>query len=66
MKLTIANQAVVHAFNPGTWEAEVGGVGGRYLCEFKAILTYRASSRTGMAVTRRNPVSKTKKMNSCI
>jgi hypothetical protein len=33
---------VAHAFNPSIWEAEAG-----YLCELKASLVYRASSRTG-------------------
>jgi hypothetical protein len=31
-----------------------------YLCEFKASLLYRLSSRTAWAVPKRNPVSKTK------
>ena len=31
------------------------------LCEFKASLVYRASSRTARAVTQRNPVSKNKR-----
>jgi hypothetical protein len=38
---------VAHAFNPSTWEAEVGGL---------ASLVYRESSRTARA-TQRNPVS---------
>ena len=47
----------------GTWEAEEG----RYLCDFKASLLCRVSSRTFRA-TQRNPVSKqtnkqTKKQN---
>jgi hypothetical protein len=43
-------------FNPSTQEAE------RYLdlCEFKASLVYRVSSRTARA-TQRNPVSKNQK-----
>ena len=31
------------------------------LCEFEGSLIYRASSRTAMAVTQRNPVSKKQK-----
>jgi hypothetical protein len=42
----------VHAFNPGTREAEAGGIS-----EFEASLVYRVSSRTARA-TQRNPVSK--------
>ena len=43
---------VAHAFEPSTQEAA--------LCEFKASLVYRASSRTARA-TQRNPVLKNQK-----
>jgi hypothetical protein len=36
---------VVHAFNPSIWEAEAASD----LCEFKASLVYRVSSRTTRA-----------------
>jgi hypothetical protein len=52
----IFNQAVVaHAFNPSTWEAELG----RFL-EFKVSLVNRVSSMTART-TQRNPVSKNQK-----
>jgi hypothetical protein len=44
---------VVHAFNPSTKEAEVGG------SLFEVSLVFRASPRIAKA-TQRNPVSKTK------
>ena len=51
---------VTHTFNLNTWEAEAG-----VLCEFKASLINRASSRTARAVTQRNPVSeRNRKINS--
>ena len=43
---------MVHAFSPSTWEAD--------LCEFKASLVCRVSSRTAKD-TQRNPASKEKK-----
>ena len=36
------------------------------LCEFKASLVYRASSRTGSKATQRNPISKNPKEKSQI
>jgi hypothetical protein len=48
----VAGQLVAHAFNPSTWEVEAGEWN---LCEFKASLLYRASSRTASA-TQRNSV----------
>jgi hypothetical protein len=44
---------VAQAFNPSTWEAEVGE------SEFEASLVYRVSARTARA-TQKNPVSKNK------
>ena len=46
----------MHAFNPSIQEAELE------LCEFKASLVYRVSSRT-VRVTQRNPVLKNKNNN---
>ena len=48
---------VMHTFNPSTWKAEAQAD----LCEFKARLVYKESSRTNRAVTQRNPVSETKR-----
>ena len=50
---------VADAFNPSTH------LGGRQedLCEFKASLVYRVSSRIGSKATQRNPVSKQKQIN---
>ena len=45
----------VHPFNPSTWEQRQGE-----LCEFKASLVYKESSRLARAVTQRNPISKSK------
>jgi hypothetical protein len=47
---------VVHAFNPSTWEAEVG----EFLSSRSAWATYRVSSRTARTI-QRNPVSKNQK-----
>ena len=46
---------VTHTFNPRTLEARQVD-----LCEFKANLVYRVSSRTVRAVRQRKPVSKNK------
>ena len=43
---------VVHAFNPGTQEAEAGG------SEFEGSLVYRVSSRIGRATRRNYPLKK--------
>ena len=43
---------VVHAYNPSAPEQRQAD-----LCEFKATLVYRVSSRTARAVTQRNPIS---------
>jgi hypothetical protein len=48
LKSKLLSLAVMHTFNPGAWEAEVG--------EFKASLVYRMSSRIARG-TQRNPVS---------
>jgi hypothetical protein len=45
---------VAHAFNPSTQEAEADLI--EDLCEFKASLVYRGSSRTAKAA-QKNPVS---------
>jgi hypothetical protein len=51
---------VVHAFNPSTQEAEVGGG----ISEFEASLVYRVTSRICVArATQRNSVSKNKQTN---
>jgi hypothetical protein len=42
---------ILHTFNPSTWEADEG-----YVCEFKASLVYKVSSRTARA-TQSNTVS---------
>ena len=47
---------VVHGFNPSTWEAKAGD-----LCEFKASLVYRMSSRTAKATQRNRVLKKQKK-----
>ena len=46
---------VVHAFNPGTREAEAGG-----FLNLRPSLVYKVSSRTARAI-KRNPVSKNQK-----
>jgi hypothetical protein len=48
---------VGHAFNPSTWEGELGDP------EFKASLVYKASSRIARAKYR-NPVSNKTKQNN--
>jgi hypothetical protein len=45
---------VALAFNPSTWEAELG------VSEFEASLVYKGSSRTARA-TQRSPIKKKKK-----
>jgi hypothetical protein len=47
---------VAHAFNPSTWEAEIGG-----FLSSRPSLVYRVSSRTARAI-QRNPVSKKPKI----
>jgi outer membrane biosynthesis protein TonB len=54
-KILSGQAVVVHAFNPGTLEAEAG----RFL-QFKASLVYRVSSRTARAIKRNSVSKKTK------
>ena len=52
---------VANTFNPSTWEAEAEVVD---LCEFKASLVYRLSSRTARAITQQNSVLKKPKQTN--
>jgi hypothetical protein len=54
-KWSLSQAVVAHAFNPSTWEAEVGG-----FLSSRPAWVYRVSSRTARAI-QRNPVSEKQK-----